>query len=143
MLESLHLKHVGPASQFDVEFGPRLNIFTGDNGLGKTLALGEKARMEPFHFTSQTLLNGLAQNGKMLCNGLIDDWVRWQYQPDQDNASPFPALLRVLDQLSHPSEPIKPGKPTRLFIDDVRDIPTIDLPYGNVPITQASAGMHR
>lgn len=36
MLKELHLKQVGPATHFDVEFGDRLNIFTGDNGLGKS-----------------------------------------------------------------------------------------------------------
>jgi DNA repair ATPase RecN len=39
MLKELHLKPVSPASQFDVEFADRLNIFTGDNGLGKTFLL--------------------------------------------------------------------------------------------------------
>jgi predicted ATP-binding protein involved in virulence len=39
MLKELHLKLVGPAPQFDVEFADRLNIFTGDNGLGKTFLL--------------------------------------------------------------------------------------------------------
>ncbi len=39
MLKELHLKFVGPASQFDVEFADRLNIFTGDNGLGKSFLL--------------------------------------------------------------------------------------------------------
>ncbi len=39
MLKRLHLENVGPASQLDVEFGDRLNVFTGDNGLGKTFLL--------------------------------------------------------------------------------------------------------
>jgi DNA repair ATPase RecN len=39
MLKELHLEYVGPAPQFDVEFGPRLNLFTGDNGLGKSFLL--------------------------------------------------------------------------------------------------------
>src|SRR4028119_2487349 len=39
MLKELHLKGVGPAPKFDVEFADRLNIFTGDNGLGKTFLL--------------------------------------------------------------------------------------------------------
>jgi hypothetical protein len=39
MLKELHLQSVGPSSQFDVEFADRLNIFTGDNGLGKSFLL--------------------------------------------------------------------------------------------------------
>ncbi len=39
MLKEMHLKRVGSAPQFDVEFADRLNIFTGDNGLGKTFVL--------------------------------------------------------------------------------------------------------
>ena len=40
MLKSLHLKGVGPAKEFGpVEFSPRLNFITGDNGLGKSFLL--------------------------------------------------------------------------------------------------------
>ena len=39
MLKELHLRSVGPSPQFDVEFADRLNIFTGDNGLGKSFLL--------------------------------------------------------------------------------------------------------
>lgn len=39
MLESLHLKNVGPAPEMDLELAPRLNLMTGDNGLGKSFLL--------------------------------------------------------------------------------------------------------
>ena len=39
MLESLHLKNVGPAPEMCLKFGPRINIITGDNGLGKSFLL--------------------------------------------------------------------------------------------------------
>ena len=39
MLEQIKLKHVGPAESMDISFSPRLNILTGDNGLGKTFIL--------------------------------------------------------------------------------------------------------
>ncbi len=39
MLESLHLKNVGPAPEMEIHFRPRINLLTGDNGLGKTFLL--------------------------------------------------------------------------------------------------------
>jgi hypothetical protein len=39
MLESLHLKNVGPAPEMELELGERLNLITGDNGLGKSFLL--------------------------------------------------------------------------------------------------------
>lgn len=39
MLESIHLKNIGPASEMKMDLAPRLNLITGDNGLGKTLLL--------------------------------------------------------------------------------------------------------
>ncbi|WP_331114445.1 AAA family ATPase [Archangium sp.] len=38
---------------------------------------------------------------------------------------------------------MKPGEPTRLGVDDARDIPTLEMPYGLVPLTHASAGIRR
>lgn len=39
MLNSLMLEGVGPAERLDIEFKPRLNFLTGDNGLGKSFVL--------------------------------------------------------------------------------------------------------
>jgi predicted ATPase len=39
MLESLHLQNVGPAPEIEMELAPRLNLITGDNGLGKSFLL--------------------------------------------------------------------------------------------------------
>lgn len=39
MIRSLTLKDTGPARELAFEFAPRLNVLTGDNGLGKTFAL--------------------------------------------------------------------------------------------------------
>jgi hypothetical protein len=39
MLQILHLKNVGPAPEMYLHFGLRLNIITGDNGLGKSFIL--------------------------------------------------------------------------------------------------------
>lgn len=39
MLKSLQLTNVGPAPQMNLELGSRLNLITGDNGLGKSFLL--------------------------------------------------------------------------------------------------------
>src|SRR5438128_2581039 len=39
MITSLKLHNVGPAPDLKAEFSPRLNLITGDNGLGKTFLL--------------------------------------------------------------------------------------------------------
>lgn len=242
MLKELHLKYVGPAPQFDIELADRLNIFTGDNGLGKTFLLeiawrgltetwvqkpplprrekgvepeikyliqgnvidsdtaqpitskfkwqrqewskirgkrslpglviyigaegeysvwdparnyweqldGEEIdasindRLDAYQFTADQLWNGLEENGKVLCNGLLRDWVSWQNQPEQNESSPFRVLCQVIEKLApHRDEWMKPGKPTRVSTQDVRDIPTLELPYGTVPVIHASAGIKR
>lgn len=39
MLRELHLRDTGPSPQLDATFAERLNVFTGDNGLGKSFLL--------------------------------------------------------------------------------------------------------
>lgn len=39
MLSSLSLRGVGPSRKIDIHFGQRVNLFTGDNGLGKSFIL--------------------------------------------------------------------------------------------------------
>lgn len=39
MLHRLALQDVGPASALEIEFSPRVNLITGDNGLGKSFLL--------------------------------------------------------------------------------------------------------
>ncbi len=39
MLDSLQLRNVGPAPEMKLELAPRLNLITGDNGLGKSFLL--------------------------------------------------------------------------------------------------------
>ena len=39
MIDYISLEHVGPSAKMALQFGPRLNLLTGDNGLGKTFVL--------------------------------------------------------------------------------------------------------
>ena len=39
MIEHLALENVGPAPKMALDFAPRLNLVTGDNGLGKSFLL--------------------------------------------------------------------------------------------------------
>lgn len=39
MLRHLHLTNVGPAPEMEAELAPRINLITGDNGLGKSFLL--------------------------------------------------------------------------------------------------------
>lgn len=72
--------------------------------------------------------------------------MSWQ-QSNGAGERPFELLCRILAQLSpHPESPrelIRPGAPVRVFIDDTRDFPTIDIGYGAIPAIHASAGMRR
>ncbi|RKG86499.1 ATP-binding protein [Corallococcus sp. CA049B] len=225
MLERLEMEGVGPSPRLAFEFAPRLNLLTGDNGLGKTFVLelawwaltrnwdavpallrSERSgspgvtavlggpdgpidlgpRLGPlpqgfpgatpgnaltlyarvdgsfslwdrlrnrqwlpmattpwltaYDFTPEELWNRLEKDGRTICNGLIQDWVAWQIR----GSEPFHRLKKVLAALSPGAhEPLIPGDPTRIGIDDVRDIPTLQMPYGVVPLTHASAAVKR
>lgn len=230
MLEYLKLREVGPAASIDAELAPRLNIFTGDNGLGKSFLLdiawwalsrtwssmparpipGARApsialridgtpddngytstfdrraeawtggggrprnpglvlyaradggfslwdparnywrgkgtvdvqeRPRAYLFEPEEVWNGLVVEDKIMCNGLIRDWSLWQ----KEKGEAFEELLAVLARLSPSTEEkLVPGQLTRVSLDDVRDIPTLVMPYGHeVPVLHASAGIRR
>lgn len=238
MLKTLKIEGVGPAPKMTLDFGSRLNLLTGDNGLGKSFLLdiawwaltrkwpaqinpkltsgnmarptkGEgkitfeftgKAKAE--HYTSTFKPNEQDWTGrpgrpsnpglvlyamsdgsfavwdparnywiahknldtqerqpayvfspaevwdglrtddeKWLSNGLIRDWASWQ----KENGQAFQQLKKVLEVLSpSPEELLTPGELTRVSLDDVRDIPTVRMPYQqDVPVIYASSGMRR
>ncbi len=240
MLKSIVTKNVGPV-ELNVEFGSRLNVFTGDNGLGKSFLLDaiwfaltqkwpaesnpnlstgfvgrpklpsklskinfqlsqknevlpfetvfnrekqnwelaqgkiflgstwksslviyaladgsfcvwdpvrafrydgvdfQKASNVAFAFNSQEIWNGLKQNEKNTINGLIADLCSWQ----DKNGFEFKCLLKLLEALSPPDFKLSIGEQTRLSLNDVRNIPTIKMPYGSVPVLHASAAIRR
>lgn len=239
MIKNVTLTNVGPAPGLELNFGKRLNLLTGDNGLGKSFLLdiawwamtrkwpselnskltankvalprnnkhkanikytidavsgpktksitfkpetqewplgqsrppipglvfyamadGSFAVWDPMRnywsktdsensqrprayvFSPKEVWDGLERSdGTWLCNGLIRDWASWQ----REKGDAFHSLKTVLEKLS-PSveEPLQPGDLTRISLDDVRDMPTLHMPYGqDVPVAHASSGMRR
>ncbi|WP_207690526.1 AAA family ATPase [Desulfonema limicola] len=99
-----------------------------------------RKRADAFHFNRKQIWNGLSMGERVLCNGLILDWVIWQYQKEEI----FHSFKQVLKLLSPgKGETICPDKPMRVSVEDARDIPAVKLSYGQVPITHISAGMRR
>lgn len=239
MITRLKLDHIGPAPTLEVEeFGSRLNVITGDNGLGKTFLLdacwyaltrtwadgrqfypsptapkgsrpaidytivgknGREAvnqakyrfrdqswarrqarppmpglviyaridggfsvwdparnywrydgpdedseRPAPYQFSKDQVWDGLEigedKQKKIICNGLLRDVESWRAKGN----GAFDLLGRVLRKLSeNEADALRIGEGVRVRLDDVRDIPTLVMPYGLVPVTQAAAGMKR
>jgi hypothetical protein len=98
-------------------------------------------------FLSNTeIWEGLPKEGEggrtqWVCNGLLRDWVSWQTSTRfTDQYASLVACLKTLSP--DPLEPLVPGEPTRLPLDS-REIPTLTLPYGEVPILHTSSGIQR
>ncbi len=87
-------------------------------------------------FSGEEVRNG--STGRI--EGLIRDWVRWQ---DKRSKYPFDTFTNVLKQLSPPDLGILSSGESVRVPDDLREIPTIKFPYGQVPIIYSSAGVRR
>ncbi|MEO5334980.1 MAG: ATP-binding protein, partial [Magnetococcus sp. YQC-5] len=76
-----------------------------------------------------------------LCNGLLADWAGWQ----KEQGATIKAFEKILAILSPSSdELIEIGTLTRISLNDVRDIPTLRMSYGqDVPVLHASSGIRR
>lgn len=98
-------------------------------------------RRPAFVFGPADAWDGLEDDGSVLCNGLIQDWATWQ----KEDGEAFELLKNVLKVLSpNAREAMVPGKLGKLSLDDVRDIPTITMPYKqDVLVLHASSGMKR
>lgn len=108
----------------------------------KTGNKGSRERPPAYVFSPKEVWDGLQRDdGTWLSNGLIRDWAGWQKEKGQA----FDSLLAVLEALSPSAdEKFISGDLTRISLDDVRDIPTLKMPYGQeVAVVHASSGMRR
>lgn len=99
-------------------------------------------RPPAYVFSPEEIWNGLHDaSGKRLCNGLLADWAGWQ----KEQGATIKAFEKILAILSPSSdELIEIGTLTRISLNDVRDIPTLRMPYGqDVPVLHASSGIRR
>jgi hypothetical protein len=89
--------------------------------------------------------NGRSQ---LVSNGLLRDWILWQTGGSRHKQQ-FNALtdcLRTLAPYENGNDndvTLEPGEPMRVPGWGAQEIPTIKMPYGEVPIVHASAGMKR
>ena len=101
------------------------------------------------NFTPAEIWNGLKVGDRHVCNGLIRDVALWQTGKDKR----FKVLQEVVAKLSPGSEEKSPGPGdklefgdlTRVWISDVRDMPTVKMPYAPAgePLILASSAIRR
>jgi len=224
MIKNLSLKRIGPSEDLSFEFSSRVNILTGDNGLGKSFVLeclwwvltgtwtarsvrpeadSEKpaeigftfaedetsslpsstsvfdtgngrwksergnrpkddglviyARVDggfsiafsarayrgrptqPFILKPEDVWEGTQKGGKGRSEGFYRDVVTWL----QSDAPQAQTLRQITAMLSPQSEKLEFATPKRIYLEDTKNHPILKLPYGEVPIAEASAGMRR
>lgn len=77
-----------------------------------------------------------------ICNGLLLDWVAWQTKQAR-YGDIFEAFVRCLKILSPPEgQSFEPDEPMWIPGDE-REIPTLKMDYGTIPVLHASAGVRR
>lgn len=109
--------------------------------------LDVQERLPGFVFSPKEVWDGLhvPVDGKptQVGNGLISDWASW-IREDKEDAKRMAAVLALLTPLLGYGA-LRPGTSfARLSVSDARDIPTVQMGYGQeVPILYASLGVRR
>jgi hypothetical protein len=117
---------------------PGLVVYARVDG---SFAICDPARYNPklgsgaITFSREDVLKGL--EGKI--EGLLRDWISWQYSPDRTQ---FQTFKSVLECLSPPDMPLVPGEPQRLPFEP-RQLPTLHHSFGVVPFIHESAAIRR
>jgi hypothetical protein len=106
---------------------------------------GEDAVERPpaYQFSKEELWNGLPLDAvrpeDIICNGLLRDVEIWRLKGN----GVFQLLQDVLRQVSAgDAETLRIGESVRVGLGG-SDIPTLVMPYGNVPVTHAASGIRR
>lgn len=104
MLESLRLDHVGPAESMELALADRLNLLTGDNGLGKSFILdvawwalsrtwaGEQAWPRPGHLKQARISYSVRGKAKASPQSATFDRTTWSWKRRQGR-KPNPGLV--------------------------------------------------
>lgn len=103
---------------------------------------GGELRIAPAQVWNGVVIDDARRQNVWACNGVLLDWVAWQTGTRYSDR--YRALTACLEGLA-PSidEPLVPGEPTRLSPFGARESPTLRMPYGDVPVQIASAGVQR
>lgn len=104
---------------------------------------GESGRPTSYHFNKSEVWNGYPEGASrpedIVCNGLLRDVENWRLKGN----GVFTTLQDVLRKISAgESEALQIGESQRVGLS-ATDIPTLKMPYGDVPVTHAAAGMRR
>lgn len=80
--------------------------------------------------------------GDWLCNGLLRDWPQWQLGGKR-YAQRWEALERAVLGLFATGDEVQIAEPASIRPGSSLELPTLQMPYGNVPLPIASAGVQR
>ena len=114
MLKRLELRNVGPAPELDIEFGKRLNLLTGDNGLGKSFLLDVgwwamtrrwPAEVNPGIATGMPVLPAGPGEASIRFSftgaSTVENYIS-RYRPEEQSWMGRPGILRTPDWYSTP-----------------------------------------
>lgn len=101
-------------------------------------------RQPAYVFDTPAIWDGLYlesdKGKKCLCNGFLRDVETWRLKQN----SAWKQLTAALQYLSPSGEALTFGEPTRIDLEEGRDIPTLCIPHiGIVPVVYASAAIKR
>ena len=130
MLERLELANVGPAPAMTLELAPRINLITGDNGLGKSFLLDVAwwalTRKWPRDLNPSLTAGYMARPTNVREPATLHFTVRTAKGLSLSYESTYKAPI------------------VRLSVNEAQDVPSIRTEYSDaIPIVHASSGVRR